>query len=156
MGGVGGGPGGEARPPLAHAGTSSCGVRARSQRRIFIAALSCPKHANAPVDLPPDRPSAHKTGGRRGFAWNDYRGHRLRAFIDAQDWITIHYLPLYAPRLNPVEGILSLPRRRCRAHTAFAEPDHQMRTRRQGLRQIQYRPALVDGCRVGTGPRKSS
>ncbi|MET8949684.1 transposase [Streptomyces sp. NPDC004129] len=87
---------------------------------------------------------------------NVHRDRRLRAFIDAQDWITDHYLPPCAPQLNPVEGTWSLLRRRCRANTAFTDPAHLMRTLRQGLRQIQYRPALVDGCLAGTGLRKES
>lgn len=102
----------------------------------------------------------HKAGGRRSSAWNDYRDllisaqqqlgrplvliwdnrnvhrdRRLRACIDAQDWITVHYLPPYAPQLEPVAGIWSLLRRRCQANTAFTDPAHLMLALRQGLRQ---------------------
>ncbi|MFJ2478591.1 hypothetical protein ACIOWI_37780 [Streptomyces sp. NPDC087659] len=59
--------------------------------------------------------------------------------------------PPYAPQLNPVEGIWSLLRRRCQANTAFTDPTHLMRVLRQGLRQVQYRPDLIDGCLAGTG-----
>ncbi|MEU6579060.1 IS630 family transposase, partial [Streptomyces sp. NPDC046805] len=52
---------------------------------------------------------------------------------------------------NPVEGIWSLLRRRCQANTAFTDPTHLMRTLRRGLRQVQYRPDLIDGCLTGTG-----
>ncbi|KPI17721.1 hypothetical protein OV450_8014 [Actinobacteria bacterium OV450] len=37
------------------------------------------------------------------------------------------------------------------AHTAFTDPDHLMRRLRHGLRQIQYRSHLIDGCLTGTG-----
>lgn len=57
----------------------------------------------------------------------------------------------YAPDLNPVEGIWSLLRRSSQANTAFTDPDHLMRTLRHGLRQIQHRSNLIDGCLAETG-----
>lgn len=102
-------------------------VRGRSQGRISIAALACykPGERSRLIYRPMVHPD-HKAGGRRSFAWTDYRNlliaahqqlgkpivlvldslnvhrdRRLRAFIDAQDWVTVHYLPPYAPRLNP-------------------------------------------------------
>ncbi|MFC1436639.1 transposase [Streptacidiphilus sp. N1-10] len=152
-------------------------VRGRSQRRISIAALTGYKQGERSRLI--HRPiihQDHKSGGRRSFAWTDYRDlladahqqlgkpivlvwdnlnlhrdRRLREFIDAQDWLTVHYLPPYAPQLNPVEGIWSLLRRRCQANTAFTDPTHLMRALRRGLRQVQYRPDLIDGCLAGTG-----
>ncbi|GED83202.1 transposase [Streptomyces sp. 6-11-2] len=152
-------------------------VRGRSQRRISIAALACykPGERSRLIYRPMVHPD-HKAGGRRSFAWTDYRNllirahqqlgkpivlvrdnlnvhrdRRLRTFIDAQDWVTVHYLPPYAPQINPVEGIWSLLRRRCQANTASTDPAHLMRALRQGLRQVQYRPDLIDGCLAGTG-----
>lgn len=75
----------------------------------------------------------------------------MRAFIDSQDWLTVHYLPPYAPDLNPVAGIWSLLRRSCQANTAFADPEHLIRALRRGLRKIQYRSDLIDGCLAETG-----
>jgi transposase len=60
------------------------------------------------------------------------------------------FLPAYAPHLNPVEGIWSLLRS-SQANTAFTDPNHLMRTLRQGLRQIQYRSNVIDGCLAETG-----
>lgn len=34
---------------------------------------------------------------------------------------------------------------------AFTDPDHLMRTLRHGLRQIQYRSELINGCLAATG-----
>ncbi|MGW4698328.1 transposase, partial [Kitasatospora cineracea] len=31
-----------------------------------------------------------------------------------------------------------------------ADPEHLVRTVRRGLRKIQYRPHLIDGCLTGT------
>nr|WP_236573970.1 transposase [Streptomyces sp. GS7] len=153
-------------------------VRGRSQRRISIAALACykPGQRSRLIYRQTARPD-HKTSRRRSFAWADYRGlliaahqqlgkpivlvwddlnvhkdARLRVFIDAQDRITVHYLPPYAPQRNPVEGIWSLLRRRCQANAAFTDPVHLMCALRRGLRLVQYRPDLINGCLVGTGP----
>ncbi|HET6355925.1 MAG TPA: IS630 family transposase, partial [Streptomyces sp.] len=35
--------------------------------------------------------------------------------------------------------------------TAFTDPNHLLRALRQGLRQIQYRGELIDGCLAATG-----
>ncbi|MGI5166403.1 transposase [Spirillospora sp. CA-253888] len=75
----------------------------------------------------------------------------MRAFIDACDWLSVFYLPTYAPDLNPVEGIWSLLRRSSQANTAFPHPDHLMRTLRQGLRKIQHHNHLIDACLTATG-----
>ncbi|MGW2836168.1 IS630 family transposase [Streptomyces sp. NPDC001286] len=152
-------------------------VRGRSQRRFSIAALACYKQGErSRLIYRPKRHVDHKRGGRRSFTWTDYRDlltaahqqlgrpivliwdnlnvhkdRRLREFIDTQDWITCYFLPAYAPDLNPVEGIWSLLRRSSQANTAFTDPDHLMSTLRHGLRQIQYRSNLIDGCLTETG-----
>lgn len=151
-------------------------VRGRSQRRISIAALACYKHGERTrLIYRPKRHVDHKRGGRRSFTWTDYRDllidahqqlgapivlvwdnlnvhkdRRMRQFIDTHDWISCYFLPAYAPDLNPVEGIWSLLRRSSQANTAFTDPDHLMRTLRHGLRQIQYRSNLIDGCLAET------
>lgn len=79
-----------------------------------------------------------------------HKDHRMRAFIDATDWITVYCLPPYAPDLNPVEGIWSLLRRSSQANTAFTDPEHLIRALRHGLRQIQYRSDIIDGCLTET------
>nr|WP_159042581.1 hypothetical protein [Streptomyces sp. IGB124] len=37
------------------------------------------------------------------------------------------------------------------ANTAFTDSDHLMRQLRHGLRQIQYRSDIIDGCLTATG-----
>ncbi|MET8676065.1 transposase [Streptomyces sp. NPDC004647] len=150
-------------------------VRGRSRRRISIAALTCYKPGERSrliyrprLDSRPD--------GRKSFAWTDYRdlltvAHQqlggpivliwdnlnthltsgMREFVAARDWLTVYQLPSYAPDLNPVEGIWSLLRRGWLSNVAFTTPEHLIRTVRHGLRKIQYRSDLIDGCLAGTG-----
>lgn len=82
---------------------------------------------------------------------NVHKDRRLREFIDTHDWITCYFLPAYAPDLNPVEGIWSLLRRSSQANTAFTDPENLISTIRRGLRQIQYRSNLINGCLTETG-----
>jgi putative transposase len=122
------------------------------------------------------RIQGHLRGDHRGFTWQDYRDlivrahlqlgapvvviwdnlnvHRsaaLRQWAAGQDWLTVIQLPTYAPDLNPVEGIWSLLRRSTTANVVFADRDHLVRAVRSGMRRIQRRPWLIDGCLAGTG-----
>jgi transposase len=85
--------------------------------------------------------------------WDNLNVHKaagLREFAAWHDWLTISYLPPYAPDLNPVEGIWSLLRRGW-LYVAFSSPEHLIQLIRRGLRQIQYRSELIDGCLAETG-----
>ncbi|MGW3174672.1 IS630 family transposase [Streptomyces sp. NPDC001153] len=154
-------------------------VRARSWRRWSIAAMCCYRPGETSrLIYRPRRHRKHRGKGRDTFAWSDYRDlvvrahiqlqapsvliwdhlntHRaagMREYAAAHDWLTIVQLPSYAPDLNPVEGIWSLLRRGPLANTAFTDDEHLERTLRQGLRHIQLRPELIDGCLAGTGRR---
>ncbi|MBB5109945.1 transposase [Streptomyces spectabilis] len=76
---------------------------------------------------------------------------RPRAFIRTHDWLTSFQLPPCAPSLNSVEGIWSLLRRLGQCNTAFTDPDHLTRVLHRRLREIQYRPNLIDGRLAATG-----
>ncbi|MDX3804293.1 DDE endonuclease, partial [Streptomyces sp. AK04-3B] len=39
------------------------------------------------------------------------------------------------------------------ANRAFADPNDLITAVRRGLRQLQYRPDVIDGCLTGTGLR---
>ena len=105
-----------------------------------------------PADLPAP-PDDGRRDGRKSFSWRDYRDlliaahqqlggpivlvwdnlnvHKaagLREFAAARDWLTIYYLPPYAPDLNPVEGIWSLLRRGWLSNVAFSTPEHLIQT----------------------------
>ncbi|MGW6893157.1 IS630 family transposase [Streptomyces chartreusis] len=151
-------------------------VRGRSRRRISIAALTCYKPGERSRLIYRPRRDDGRRDGRKSFAWTDYRdllitahhqlggpivlvwdnlnvhlAYGMRQFIARQDWLTVYQLPSYAPDLNPVEGIWSLLRRGWLSNTAFTTPEHLMQTIRHGMRKIQYRPHLIDGCLAGTG-----
>ncbi|WP_254390684.1 transposase, partial [Streptomyces sp. AC550_RSS872] len=78
----------------------------------------------------------------------------MRRYIADRDWLTVFQLPPHAPDLNPVEGIWSVLRRTTVANRAFADPDDLITAVRRGLRQLQYRPDVLDGCLTGTGLRR--
>ncbi|MFJ4649646.1 IS630 family transposase [Nocardia sp. NPDC088792] len=150
-------------------------VRGRSRRRISIAVLVCyrPGHRSRLIYRP--RRDSENRNRRKSFAWTDYRDllicahHQLgaplvvvwdnlnthltpgmRQFAADHDWLTVYQLPAYAPDLNPVEVIWSLLRRSM-ANTAFTDPDHLIAAIRTGLKRIQHRPHLIDGCLAATG-----
>ncbi|MET8213576.1 transposase [Streptomyces sp. NPDC005373] len=110
-------------------------VRGRSRRRISIAAH---QQLGGPLVLVRDNLNVHKAAG-------------LREFAEARNWLTIYYLPPYAPDLNPGEGIWSLLRRAWLSNVAFSTPEHLDQRIQRGLRHIQYRSHLIDGCLTETG-----
>ncbi|GGN64565.1 hypothetical protein GCM10011579_034100 [Streptomyces albiflavescens] len=73
----------------------------------------------------------------RSFAWTDCR-----------DLIT---LPSYAADPNPVEGIWPISGAPPWCQRAFSNPAELSCAVRRGLRQLQYRSDVLDGCLTGTG-----
>ncbi|MFE3831021.1 transposase [Streptomyces sp. NPDC059092] len=152
-------------------------VRGRSRRRISIAALTCckPGHRSRLIYRP--RRDNGRRDGRKSFSRRDYRDlliaarqqfggpiflvrdnlnvHKaagLREFAASRDWLSVYYLPPCAPDLKPVEGIWFLLRRGRISNVAFGAPEHLIQRIRHGLRRIQYRSYLIDGCLTKTGP----
>lgn len=149
-------------------------VRGRSRRRISVAALVCYKPGRPSRLI--HRPSTDaRPHGRKSFAWTDYRdliraAHHhggpivlvrdnlnthlvagMRRYLADRDWLTVYQLPSCAPDLNPVEGIWSILRRTTTAIRAFADPEDLVTAVRRGLRRLQYRGDVLDGCLAGTG-----
>ncbi|WP_331747320.1 hypothetical protein OG365_40255 (plasmid) [Streptomyces sp. NBC_00853] len=58
--------------------------------------------------------------------------------------------PSYAPDLNPQEGVWALVKRTI-GNLAATNLDQMAKAVKRSLKQIQYRPHLVDGCLTGTG-----
>ncbi|MFJ3146578.1 transposase [Streptomyces halstedii] len=106
----------------------------RDYRDLLIAAH---QQLDGPIVLIRDNPNVHKAAG-------------LRESAESRDWLTIHYLSPYVSDLNPVEGIWSLLRRGWLSNVAFSTPEHLVQTVRRGLRHIQYRSDLIDGCLAET------
>ncbi|MFF7266465.1 transposase [Streptomyces sp. NPDC008159] len=153
-------------------------VRGRSRRRLSVAALACYKASERSRLIYRPSPDA-RPDGRKSFSWKDYReliqtAHQqlggpivlvwdnlnthltagMRRYITEREWLTVFQLPPYAPDLNPVEGIWSVLRRTTTANRAFADPDDLITAVRRGLRQLQYRHDVLDGCLTGTGLRR--
>lgn len=86
--------------------------------------------------------------------WDNVRPHltrNIREFIETNaGWLTVFQLPVYAPDLNPQKGIWSLVKREV-GNLAAADLSQVTRAVKRKLKQIQYRPGVVDGCLAGTG-----
>ncbi|GGP00182.1 hypothetical protein GCM10012280_68370 [Wenjunlia tyrosinilytica] len=155
--------------------TPAVRVRGRSRRRLSVAALACYKPGERSRLIYRSCPDA-RPDGRKSFSWKDYRdliqtAHQqlggpivlvwdnlnthltagMRRYIAERDWLTVYRLPPYTPDLNPVEGIWSVLRRTTTANRAFADPQDLITAVRRGLRQLQYRHDVLDGCLTGTG-----
>ncbi|MGC0331573.1 hypothetical protein RKD23_004563 [Streptomyces sp. SAI-170] len=149
-------------------------VRGRSRRRLSVAALACYKAGERSRLIYRPCPDA-RPDGRKSFSWKDCRdliqsAHQqlggpivlvwdnlnthptagMRRCIAERDWLTVYQLPAYTPERNPVEGIWSVLRRTT-TNRAFADPHDLITAVRRGLRQLQYRHDVLDGCLTGTG-----
>jgi transposase len=111
-------------------------VFSRQDYRNLIQAAH--QQLGGPIMLVSDSLNTHLTAG-------------TRRYIAERDWLTAYQLPPYGPDLNPVEGIWSVLRRTTTANRAFADPQDLITTVRRGLRQLQYRHDVLDGCLTGTG-----
>jgi DDE superfamily endonuclease len=98
--------------------------------------------------------SAHQQlGGPVVVLWDNLNTHVsgvMAGLIAARPWLTVFRLPPYASEFNPVEGVWSslkrslpsLAKHTVGQLTALVKPR---------LRQMQYRPRLLDGYLAGTG-----
>lgn len=88
------------------------------------------------------------------LVWDNVRLHltqSLPEFVEANSGrLTVFQLPIYAPDLNPQEGVWSLVKRDI-GNLAAADLGQITRAVKHRLKQIQYRPDLVDGCLAATG-----
>ncbi|WEH20397.1 transposase [Streptomyces sp. VNUA24] len=148
----------------------------RGAGRVSVAGLVCYRTGYRSRLLYRLRIYRRRKGEQASFTWQDYRDFlvlahaqlgapliliwdnlnrhpctEMQQFIDATDWLTVFQLPSYAPDLNPAEGIWSLLNRGVLANLAAANLDHLTRVIKRGLKKIQYRPHLIDGCLTETG-----
>lgn len=88
------------------------------------------------------------------LVWDNVRLHLtkpLREFIDANaEWLTVFHLPTYAPDLNPTEEVWSLVKRDI-GNLAAANLADVTQAVKRGLKRLQCRPDVIDGCLAGTG-----
>jgi transposase len=98
--------------------------------------------------------AAHQQlGGPLVVVWDNLNAHVsgvMDGLIAARPWLTVFRLPPYAHELNPVEGVWSSLKRSLAnlAKHTIGQLTALVKTR---LRQMQYRPGLLDGFLAGTG-----
>jgi hypothetical protein len=99
--------------------------------------------------------AAHRRlpGGKIVLVWDNLNIHAQAeaSALAGQPWLRIFRLPPYAPDLNPLEGVWSQLKRGPLANLACPSFDHLINVIRHGLRKIQRRPRLIEGCLAETG-----
>ncbi|WP_455431833.1 IS630 family transposase [Streptomyces fagopyri] len=151
-------------------------VRGRGSGRVSMAGLTCYKLGRRSRSFYSVREYRGRKGEPKGIGWRDLRDLLVRAHIqlggpivlvwdnlrmylvepmrqfiaDHAAWLTVFQLPRYSPDLNPQEGIWSLVKRGI-GNLAAADLGQITRAVKRRLKQIQYRPDLVDSCLAGTG-----
>ncbi|NYD47672.1 putative transposase [Actinomadura luteofluorescens] len=97
--------------------------------------------------------AAHQQlGGPIVLVWdnlNTHRSARMRRYLAARDWLTVFYLPPYAPELNPVEGVWAHLKRSL-ANLVKHTIDQLITLIKTRLKRIQHRPALLNGLLAHT------
>lgn len=87
--------------------------------------------------------------------WDNLNVHlvpELKSFATQHsDWLTVVRFPAYAPDLNPTEGDWPLLKRGVQANLAAADLNRLTRVIKRGLKKLQYRSHLADGCLTTTG-----
>jgi putative transposase len=91
--------------------------------------------------------AAHQQlGGPIVLVWDNLTAHKdalMRSLIATHPWLTVFYLPTYAPELNPVETVWSHLKRGV-GNLAACTLDQLAVIIRTRLKQMQYRPGLLD------------
>jgi putative transposase len=88
------------------------------------------------------------------LVWDNLNTHLsavMRTFTGAHpDWLTVIQLPVYAPDLNPAEGVWANMKNALGNLAAPTVSDLAAIVKNR-LKSIQYRPALIDGFLAQTG-----
>jgi putative transposase len=151
-------------------------VTAAGTKRVSIAALICTKAGRRPrliyrihLDRGPAKgrrkgfteidyarllDAAHQQlGGPIVLVWDNLNTHvsrMMRRLIAARLWLTVYQLPPCAPEFNPVEGVWSHLKRSL-ANLTKHSLDQLTALVKTRLKQVQYRPRLIEGLIAKTG-----
>ena len=150
-------------------------VSGKGSGRISVAGLVCVRPGHRTRLLFRIKTHRQRKGERRSFAETDYialldAAHQylkapivvvwdnlnthvsaaMRDMITARDWLHVVQLPAYAPDLNPAEQVWSHVKRSL-GNLAVTGVDHLAAIVRNRLKQIQYRPDLLDAFLAHTG-----
>jgi transposase len=85
--------------------------------------------------------------------WDNINTHKstlMRQLIASRPWLTVFYLPPYAPELNPVEGVWSAMKSGL-VNLAKRGIDPLKALFKTRLRRMQYRPETLAGLLAKTG-----
>jgi hypothetical protein len=96
----------------------------------------------------------HQLGGKIMIVWDNLPGHHatvIQEFVAEHDWLTVYWLPSYAPELNPTEGIWSYLKGGVLANLVAQGLDHLISVVKTALKRAQYRPGLLWGVLAETG-----
>ncbi|MEU8272905.1 transposase [Microbispora bryophytorum] len=92
--------------------------------------------------------AAHQQlGGPIVVVWDNLNTHtsaEMKRLIATRPWLTVFYLPAYAPELNPVEAVWAHMKKSL-ANLAMRTVDQLIALVKNRLKRMQYRPALVTG-----------
>ena len=92
--------------------------------------------------------------------WDRLSAHRsaaTREFLDTQrGWLTVHYLPSYAPELNPTENLWSALTTHDLANRATTTVDELLTLARRGVTRIRRHPTLLHSFLLHTGLQAST
>jgi DDE superfamily endonuclease len=98
--------------------------------------------------------AAHQQlGGPIMLVWDNlptHRSARMRTLIAARPWLTVFFLPTYAPELNPVEAVWAHLKHTL-VNLARRGLDQLVGLIKTRLRRMQYRPVLLAGFVAKTG-----
>ena len=92
--------------------------------------------------------------GRVIVIWDRLNGHRsvlVRTWTDDHERFEVHFLPAYAPELNPVEALWSWLKGTCLANASHDDLEPLKREVRRGARRARRRRTLLDGFRHKAG-----
>jgi transposase len=120
------------------------------QRASFTSASLIGALCNLSMEL--DEPGAERTPVT--LVWDNIRTHHsesMRAFIAESPWLTVHYLPAYAPDENPVDGIWSASKGSDLANLCASERDELALAARNSLTRISDGQSRLWGFLKHTG-----
>jgi transposase len=92
--------------------------------------------------------------GRVVVIWDRLNGHRsvlVREWTVDQQRFEVHFLPAYAPELNPVEALWSWLKGTCLANCSHDDLDPLTQEVRRGVRRARQRRSLLSGFRRKAG-----
>ena len=93
---------------------------------------------------------ADKAGTAPRIDFTTHTSRAMRELIAARAWLTVFQLPSYASELNPVEPVWSNLKRSL-ANLTKHNIGQLTALIKSRLRQMQYRPGLLDGFLAKTG-----